>query len=156
MQPILEDSFMALVRFAPAGLASQLQDEVNRVFTALSTAEGGSAATAWIPPVDITEHADRFELVVDLPGVDPDKVEVTLEDGVLSFSGEREPPAKPSGSEDATRTRVERRYGRFYRRFVLPETVDAERVEASGRNGVLGITIPKQPKALPRRIKVAA
>lgn len=147
---------MALIRYEPTGLVSQLQDEINRVFSALSSAEDSSGATStWIPPVDITEYADRFELAVDLPGVDPDKVEVTLEDGVLSLSGEREPPTR-NRSQEESRTRIERRYGRFYRRFVLPETVDAERVQAAGRNGVLEITIPKQAKALPRRIKVAA
>lgn len=148
---------MAVIRYAPTGLVSQLQDEINRVFSTLSSAEDSSGATsAWIPPVDIAEYADRFELAVDLPGVDPDKVEVTLEDGVLSLSGERVPPARrANGGQEETRTRTERRYGRFYRRFVLPETVDAERVQATGRNGVLEITIPKQPKALPRRIKVA-
>ncbi len=149
---------MALIRYEPTGLVSQLQDEINRVFSALSSAEDSSGATStWIPPVDITEYPDRFELAVDLPGVDPDKVEVTLEDGVLSLSGERQPPTpKGNGNQDESRMRIERRYGRFYRRFVLPETVDAERVQATGRNGVLEITIPKQAKALPRRIKVAA
>jgi HSP20 family protein len=147
---------MALVRYEPASLVSQLQDEINRVFTARSSAEGSSGATStWIPPVDITEYSDRFELAVDLPGVDPDKVEITLEDGVLSISGERtrEAPSADEGGE--TRARIERGHGRFFRRFVLPETVDGERVHASGRNGVLAITIPKQAKALPRRIKVA-
>ncbi len=148
---------MALIRYEPTGLVSQLQDEINRVFTSLSSAEDSSGATStWIPPVDITEYPDRFELAVDLPGVDPDKVDVTLEDGVLSLSGEREVPSRRNGAQDETRSRIERRYGRFYRRFVLPETVDADRVQATGRNGVLEITIPKQPKALPRRIKVAA
>ncbi len=141
---------MALVRYEPAGLVSQLQDEINRVFTA------GGGTSRWVPPVDISEYSDRFELAVDLPGVDPDKVEITLEDGVLSISGQREPQARGAEDGGETRTRIERGNGRFSRRFVLPEMVDAERVQASGRNGVLGITIPKQAKALPRRIKVAA
>jgi len=145
---------MALVRYEPASLVSQLQDEINRVFTALSSAEGSSGATStWIPPVDITEYADRFELAVDLPGVDPDKVEITLDNGVLSISGEREADGRAATGEE-TRMRTERGRGKFYRQFVLPDTVDAERVQASGRNGVLAITIPKQAKALPRRIKV--
>ncbi len=150
---------MAVVRFGPTRLVSQLQDEIDRVFTALSGAEGGSAAAAtWIPPVDIREYADRFELSVDLPGVDPEKVDITLEDGVLSLSGERSPEARGSAGAESgeTRLRAERGHGRFARRFVLPETVDAERVQASGRNGVLEISIPKQAKAQPRRIKVAA
>jgi HSP20 family protein len=145
--------FMTLVRYEPA----RLVDEISRVFTALSGADGSNGATApWVPPVDIIEQADRFELAVDLPGVDPDKVEITLEDGVLSISGEREPEAARGDDAGAeTRTRIERGRGRFFRRFVLPETVDAERVQASGRHGVLAITIPKQAKAQPRRIKVS-
>ncbi len=115
-------------------------------------------STGVVPLVDITEFTDRFELAVDLPGVDPDKVDITLEDGVLSLSGERDAQApRPAGTEGSeTRMRLERGRGRFYRRFVLPETVDAERVQAKGRHGVLEITIPKQAKAQPRRIKVAA
>ncbi len=145
---------MALIRYEPAGLVSQLQDEINRAFTALSGADG-SVATSWVPAVDIAEHADRFELRVDLPGVEPEKVEITLEDGVLSISGERDSEAPRTDDGAEVRTRAERGHGRFFRRFVLPETVDGERVQASGRNGVLAITIPKQAKALPRRIKVS-
>jgi HSP20 family protein len=144
---------MTLVRYQPA----RLVDEISRVFTALSATDGSSGATStWVPPVDITEYPDRFELAVDLPGVEPEKVDITLEDGVLSLSGEREPEAPRTDDGAETRTRIERGHGRFFRRFVLPETVDAERVQASGRHGVLAITIPKQAKAQPRRIKVAA
>ncbi|HTX25333.1 MAG TPA: Hsp20/alpha crystallin family protein [Steroidobacteraceae bacterium] len=147
---------MAVVRYEPASLVSQLQDEMNRVFTALSGAEGSSGATStWVPPVDIAEYTDRFELRVDLPGVEPEKVDITLEDGVLSISGERETDVRRAEDAAETRMRIERGHGRFFRRFVLPETVDGERVQASNRNGVLAITIPKQAKALPRRIKVS-
>jgi HSP20 family protein len=147
---------MAIIRYQPAGLMSQLQDEINRVFTSLTSADSSGATASWVPPVDITEYADRFELAVDLPGVDPDKVEITLEDGVLSLSGERTSTLKRAGEgEEQIRTRTERGTGRFFRRFVLPESVDAEGVRASGRNGVLEITIPKQAKAQPRRIKVS-
>ncbi len=148
---------MALIRYEPASLMSQLQDEINRVFTSLSSADSSGATSTWVPPVDITEYADRFELAVDLPGVEPEKVEITLEDGVLSLSGERLPAMQRAGEGDAeVRTRTERGHGRFFRRFVLPETVDAERVKATGRHGVLSITIPKQAKAQARRIQVAA
>lgn len=150
---------MTLYRYEPARLVSQLQDEVNRVFTTLSGTEETSGATStWTPPVDITEYPDRFELAVDLPGVDPDKVDITLEDGVLTISGERETHIQRADSPEATetRTRVERGHGPFHRRFVLPDMVDSERVQASGRNGVLEIRIPKQPKALPRRIKIGS
>ena len=85
----------------------------------------------------------------------PEHVEVTLEGGVLTITGERFVQAEKA-DENIVRRRAERGAGRFYRRFILPDTVDAEKVKATGRNGVLEILIPKQAKALPRRIKVAA
>lgn len=80
---------------------------------------------------------------------------MTLENGVLTISGERQVPGAPEG-ESMIQRRSERGYGPFHRRFILPDTVDAERVHATDRNGVVAISIPKQAKALPRRIKVAA
>lgn len=150
---------MALFRYEPLRLVSQLQDDVDRVFTALSAPQDEDGPEPeWRPPVDIAEYADRFELAVDLPGVDPDQVDVTLEEGVLTLSGKRDALMQGDAAQPAAavRTLVERGHGRFHRRFVLPELVDAERVQASGRNGVLSITIPKQAKALPRKIKIAA
>ena len=146
---------MSLTRYEPWSFVSQLQDEVNRVFSQVSNSDSSAATAAWVPAVDINELNDRFELFVDLPGVDPDKVEITLEDGVLTLAGERVEPARKA-DDTLVRTRSERGNGRFYRRFVLPDTVDANGVAAKGRNGVLEISIPKQAKAQPRRIKVAA
>jgi HSP20 family protein len=105
--------------------------------------------------VDIHEYADRFELYVDLPGVDPAKVDLTLDGGILTLSGERPLPIRKD-SEEAQGRRVERGHGHFHRRFVLPDTVDSEKVNASGSHGVLTVTIPKQAKALPRRIQIGS
>jgi|SRR5688572_22446506 HSP20 family protein len=146
---------MNLMRYEPWNLVTQLQDEINRVFSNAATADSSAATAAWVPAVDINEYTDRFELYVDLPGVDPDKVEITLEEGVLTLSGDRIDDFRKEG-EEALRTRVERGHGRFYRRFILPDTADADGVKATGRSGVLAISIPKQAKALPRKIKVAA
>jgi HSP20 family protein len=146
---------MSFTRYEPWNLASQLQDEINRVFSNVANADSSAATAAWVPAVDINELNDRFELFVDLPGVDTDKVEITLEDGILTLSGERADRQRKDG-EEVLRTRAERGHGRFYRRFVLPDTADANGVTATGRNGVLEIAIPKQAKALPKRIKVAA
>lgn len=146
---------MPLTRYEPWGFVSQLQDEINRVFSHAANADSSGATAAWVPAVDIDELNDRFELFVDLPGVEPDKVDITLEDGVLTLAGERSEPARKT-EDGLVRSRAERGRGRFYRRFVLPDTVDANGVKATGRNGVLEISIPKQAKALPRRIKVAA
>jgi HSP20 family protein len=94
---------------------------------------------------------------MDVPGVDPASVDITLEGGVLTVSGERVPFTGPrDADEQGELMRSERGQGRFYRRFVLPDTVDSDRVKATNRHGVLELTIPKHAKALPRRIKVAA
>jgi HSP20 family protein len=146
----------SMVRQDPWSLMPRLQDEINRLFGSAQQTEGSSSATAtWIPAVDIHEYADRFELYVDVPGVDPNSVELTLEDGVLTLSGERVPKSAKGEAEPYSR-RTERSQGNFYRRFVLPDTVDSDKVNASGKDGVLTVTIPKKAKAMPRRIQIAA
>jgi HSP20 family protein len=110
----------------------------------------------WTPAVDIHEFGDRFELYVDLPGIDPAKVELTLQNGLLTIAGERTEQISAKRGEEYQFRRGERGQGRFYRRFVLPDTVDSDKVKASGKNGVLTITIPKQAQAMPRRIQIAA
>jgi HSP20 family protein len=91
-------------------------------------------------------------LKLDVPGVELQAVEITLDNGLLTLSGER---AKDASGKDVQRTRVERPHGRFHRRFKLPDTVDAPGVRATGRNGIVEVSITKQPKAQPRRIQVA-
>ena len=132
----------------------RLQDEINRLFGNVRENDSSSATAAWIPQVDIHEYADRFELYVDVPGVDPSKVELTLDEGVLTLSGERAEPAAGKGAEDPQGRRIERGHGHFHRRFVLPDTADGDKVNATGKNGVLTVVIPKQMKAMPRRIQI--
>lgn len=144
---------MALVRHEPWSVLNQLHGQINRILEREFDQAPSSAATAdWIPPADIEEYADRFVLRLDVPGVDLAAIDITLDRGVLSVSGER-PRVQ---AQDVQRTRSERPYGRFHRRFTLPDTVDAANVHASGRNGIVEVTIPKQAKAQPRRIQVAA
>jgi len=136
---------------------AQLQDEINRAFGSLENPESSSATAEWLPAVDVREYSDRFELLIDLPGVDPKSVEITLDNGVLSLAGERRENVRTDANGETAsvlQQRNERRLGRFHRRFVLPDTADAEKVKASGRDGVLGISIPKQAKAQPRRISI--
>jgi HSP20 family protein len=146
----------ALVQYEPWSVVPRLHDEINRLFGSVLQNETSASTVTWTPAVDIHEYVDRFALTVDLPGVEPSSVELTLENGVLTLSGERtEPAAFGSGGAPELR-RAERGQGRFYRRFVLPDTVDSEQVQATGRHGVLTISIPKQAQALPRRIPIAA
>lgn len=145
---------MAMVRYSPFGVG-ELQNEINRLFSNMGDSESSGATAQWMPTVDIQEFDTRFQLFVDLPGVDPNEVEITLDNGVLSISGERHDLISSNDGEVVNR-RSERTHGRFYRRFILPDTVDADNVKARGSNGVLEISIQKQAKAQPKRIKVAA
>ena len=146
---------MNVSRNEPWTVLNQLQRHLNQYFDG-DTADNNTASSAatadWIPAADIEEYADRFVLKIDIPGVDPSGVEITLEQGVLSVVGNR---AKDQSESDLQRERSERPQGRFYRRFSLPETVDSNGVRAAGKHGVLQIVIPKQPKAQPKRIKIA-
>ena len=143
----------SVMRQDPWGVMPRLQDEINRLFGNARENDSSSATAMWIPPVDIHEYTNRFELYVDLPGVDPATVELTLDGGILTLSGERAQPAR-IGSDEVQGVRMERGHGHFHRRFVLPDTVDSEKVNASGSHGVLTVTIPKQAKAMPRRIQI--
>jgi HSP20 family protein len=158
LEQTLEDVSMATTRYQPWAVVSQLQDEINRVFGNLNDGESSSATAEWIPAVDVREYADRFELLIDLPGVEPQGVEITLDNGVLTLSGERREELTTSHASEADtaiqQERRERRQGRFYRRFILPDTADAENVKASGRHGVLEISIKKHARAQPKRIAV--
>jgi len=145
----------SVVRQNPWSLMPRLQDEINRLFGTLSENDSSSATAAWVPPVDIHEYSDRFELYVDLPGVDPSKVDLTLEGGILTLSGQRSEEAAGRAT-DIQYQRTERSHGNFYRRFVLPDTADSQGVNASGKNGVLTVTIAKHAKAMPRRIQISA
>jgi HSP20 family protein len=149
----MKEFAMAVIRYEPWDVLNQLHNQINRFFDyQFDRNSTSSAATAdWVPPADIEEYADKFLLKLDIPGVDVNAVEITLEQGVLTIAGERPKDAK---SNDVERSRLERPYGRFHRRFTLPDTVDAEGVRASGRDGVLEVSIPKQAKAQPRRIQV--
>ena len=146
---------MPSLRYEPWNVVSQLQNEINRVFGNLNDADSNSATADWSPAVDVREYSNRFQLLLDIPGVEPKDVEITLDGGVLTVSGNREEMKDVGANADEVQQqRLERRLGRFYRRFILPDTADGDNVNASGRNGVLEIVIHKQAKAQPRRIAV--
>ncbi|MEA5445611.1 Hsp20/alpha crystallin family protein [Gammaproteobacteria bacterium AB-CW1] len=105
----------------------------------------------WNPAVDIREEADRFLVLVDIPGVAPEEVDITLEGGLLTISGERK-EEKSTGDEHYRRS--ERFHGSFFRRFSLPDTADASQVSARSDKGVVEITIPKTKKARANRIPI--
>lgn len=149
---------MALVRYEPWNLLDRLQKEFNLQgsFDPYSREVVGDdssdvVTSHWRPAVDIKEEDDRFIIYADLPGVDPKEIEITMEQGVLTLKGER---SEQTTEEREGFKRVERMSGTFYRRFSLPDTADAERIEAKGKNGVLEITLPKHEKVQARKITV--
>lgn len=149
---------MAIVRYEPFRLLDQFQRELSRLgsldlFSGQNLDEDTSniATSNWAPAVDIKEDKDRFVIIADVPGVDPKDIEVTMENGMLTIRGKR----NEEKEEDRNGyRRVERVRGTFYRRFSLPDTADAERIEAHGKNGVLEIVLPKHEKLQPRKISV--
>lgn len=143
-----------LLRYQPWSVHRELLNEFNRYFDRAdaSTGAAGSTAAEWTPAVDIEEYADKFVLYADVPGVDLKSIEVTLEKGVLTLSGNREKAVEAAGVEAR---RIERSSGRFSRRFSLPDTVDGDSVTAKSGNGVLEVAIPKRPAAQPRKITVS-
>ena len=115
------------------------------------TDDSSVVTSQWVPRVDVKEEKDRFVLYADLPGIDPDDIEVSMDKGILTIKGER---SSETSEETERFSRIERRYGSFHRRFALPDSADPEGIQAHGRHGVLEIIIPKRPESAPRRIQV--
>lgn len=144
-----------ITRYRPSSLMHQLHrlsQEWDHLFEPSYPEDNSLVETShWAPCVDIKEEPDRFVLYADIPGVDPNDIEIAMEDGVLTIKGERSSSQK---EESEGYTRIERSKGTFYRRFALPDTADPERITAEGTHGVLEIIIPKREKAKSKKIKV--
>ena len=114
--------------------------------------ESSVVTSQWIPLVDIREEPNRFVLYADIPGVNPEDIDVQMDKGLLTIKGER-----TSDIDDGDRfSRIERQHGSFHRRFALPDSADPDGISATGHNGVLQIVIPKRPETTPRRIQVGS
>ncbi|MGH7482047.1 MAG: Hsp20/alpha crystallin family protein [Longimicrobiales bacterium] len=105
------------------------------------------------PSADVVETKDEIRVMLELPGMRPEDVEVSLEDNVLTISGEKSEEREEEDGDHRWHL-SECRYGRFSRSFVLPRDVEQERTQADFQNGVLRVTIPKSEKVKPRRIEV--
>ena len=127
---------------------------LDEAFAGLPFPEGGNILTAgWVPPTDVSEDKDSIQISMELPGVSPEDVRISLENNVLTVRGEK----RQEEEENTERVhRVERIYGVFERTFVLPNTVDTERIDARHENGVLTVNIPKAERARPREIRVSS
>ena len=119
----------------------------------LENLNGGSSSVVWAPPMNVREDAESVVIEVELPGVKPDDVDIRVENGLLTISGEKR---TESESRDQNWHVVERRHGRFERGLTLSRAVDVDSIRADFSDGVLRITLPKPEEAKPRRIQVNA
>jgi len=145
---------MNLVRLHPRPVTGLIRRDLDRSASRrFGCAPDETGVADWAPAVDIIEEKDRFVLRADIPGVERDAIDVSMDDGVLSVSGERR---REQSDEFDGLQRLERADGRFLRRFTLPETADAEGITAKSANGILEITILKLPEVQARRIDIEA
>jgi HSP20 family protein len=144
---------MMITRRSPLADVRRLNQMLDQAFNAwpFGTEAPDFATSAWVPPTDIFEEPDGIRIVLELPGLRPEDVKLTMENATLTVRGEK----KQLAEEKTTKVhRYERSYGSFERSFSLPNTVDAERVTANFEHGVLTVWVPKAEKAKPREISV--
>src|SRR4029078_8252431 len=147
---------MTLVPWYPCREFSQLQDRFNRVFAETygrqGSDEGLMTSGAWVPPVDIYQNGDQ-ELVLkaEIPDMTREDIDITVDNGTLTLRGEKR---LSSDLKEEQFHRIERRYGTFSRSFSLPHTVDATKVSADYKQGVLTVRLPLREEAKPRSLNV--
>lgn len=134
----------------PMNRISALQAEIDRLFDSLWT-EAPVDGNAWVPAMDVEETADELRFTFEVPGLDPEDLEISVERDALVVSGEKR---RQSSKENGGYRVSERQYGRFVRSFRLPGEFDPDRVTAHFDQGVLTITLPKPEASKPRRIPV--
>ncbi len=145
---------MQIVRWEPFRDLVTTQDRFNRPFNDAFSGAFGEAEKplrAWMPAVDIFETKDSLVLKAELPGINPDDVEVRVEDNTLYLKGERK---FQKDVKEENLHRLERSYGAFTRSFVLPNSIDSGKVQAAYQDGILTLTMPKREEAKPKTIKI--
>lgn len=134
---------MSLVRWNPFG-------ELERNFDSLNKWPVSNGA--WSPRVDILENDDNVVITAEVAGVDKKDVNITLEKGILSISGERK---LENEDKKDNYHRMERYYGSFHRHFHLSDNLDGDKVDAKMENGILKVTVAKKPEVKPKQISIS-
>ncbi len=143
---------MEITRYEPFREFALLQDRMNRLFGDTYLREDEAARGSWIPPVDIFEADDHsLVLTAEVPDISREEIHVTVENNTLTLRGEKK--VTNAVKEDKFR-RVERSYGTFSRSFTLPNTVDASKVNAQYKDGLLTVRLPFREDAKPRTVDV--
>ena len=146
---------MNIIKHDPFNKLVQFQDELQKLFgnqfPTTPTDESSILTSDWNPAVDIKEDQNKYVILADIPGVAPDDIDVTMENGILTIKGERK---TENTEEKENYKRVERTYGSFYRRFSLPDDANADSINAVSKNGVLEISLDKTETTKPKKINV--
>ena len=131
-----------------------LKQDMDRVFDRFfeSRWEDLPALGDWMPKVDVSETKDSVVVKAETPGMDAKDIQVSLQENVLTITGERK---QEKEDKDERYHRVERSYGSFTRSFSLPSVLDQEKIKAEFKDGVLQVTLPKHERALPKQINIA-
>lgn len=146
---------MAIIKWSPAREIASLQQGINRLFEDVFAQPGGydsDAMVAWRPPVDIVDTQEAIVIFAEIPGVDKDDVSIEVKDNVLTIQGER---VVDKSIGNGSYYRSERIFGKFGRSFALPTMVRTDGIQASFKNGILKITIPKPGDEKPRRVSIS-
>ena len=152
---------MSLIRYQSPDLSTwpaldrwaDLRDEMNRLFDlprAGDFARQAQLFSGWTPALDLYQNNDNVVAVVELPGMRKEDIDISLHDGMLTIAGERQ----SSSSEAENAERTERFTGKFRRSITLPTRVDADKVSASYKDGILTVTLPKAEEAKPKKVEV--
>ncbi len=150
---------MAIVRWEPFGRSlspwqgfEALRRRMERLFNEFMPEESEDVLQSrWLPVVDVSENKDNYVIHAELPGMKKKDVKITLQDDVLTISGEKKVERE---EKDKTYHLVERSYGQFSRSFTLPAKVEADKIKAEFKDGVLNITLPKAPEAKAKEIDI--
>jgi len=160
-QPKGKENIMNLIRYQTPELAmwpsldrwSNLRDDLNSLFESpfwSDTGRAGQLFSGWSPALDLYQNQDNVIALVELPGMRKEDIAISLHDGTLTIAGERK--GQSADGEKAERT--ERYIGKFRRSITLPARVDANKVSATYRDGILTVTLPKAEEAKPKQIQV--
>jgi HSP20 family protein len=140
-----------LTRWDPFRELARVQEEMNRAFGDERLPFRAGESVGWTPACDIYEDGEEIVVRAELAGVEPKDVEIRFENGVLTLKGERKLEKE---EQRENYHRVELSYGTFTRAFTLPASIDAEKILAESKHGVLHIHLPKKPEAKPKSIQV--